>query len=112
VSTTHYKGTYDVQAALAKLTGPAKDALSRTLGNGSVSAVPFEAYVDKQNRLRRFVQQFTATQTGGLKVTTLTTLDLYDFGTPINVTAPPASQVKDGAPLLDALKNVGGSATG
>jgi hypothetical protein len=112
VSTTHYKGTYDVRAALAKLTGPTKDALSRALGSSNVSAVPFEAYIDKQRRLRRFVQQFAVTQTGGLKVTTLTTLDLYEFGTPINVTAPPASQVKDGAPLLDALKSVGGAPTG
>jgi hypothetical protein len=112
VSTKHYKGTYDVRAALAKLTGPAKDNLSRTLGSSNVGAVPFDAFVDDQGRLRRFIQQFVVTQTGGLKVTTLTTLELFEFGTAIDVTAPPASQVKDGAPLLDALKGAGGAATG
>jgi hypothetical protein len=101
--TTHYKGMYDVQAALAKLTGPAKQLLTKALSATDLKSVPFDAYVDGQGRMRKFVQTFTTTAKGQ-QVKSTTTLELFDFDSPVTVTAPPAAQVKDGSALLAALK--------
>jgi hypothetical protein len=110
--TTHYAGTYDVQAALSKVTGPAKDALTSTLAGKDLSAVPFDAYIDDSGRMRKFVQTFDVTGPDGKKLSNSSTLELFDFGAEVKVTAPPASQVKDGAPLLDALKGAAATKTG
>jgi hypothetical protein len=109
--TTHYKGTYDIKVALSKLSGAVKDALLRTFGSADLPPVPFDAYIDDQGRMRKLDQHLEITS-NGQNIVTDTTLELYDFGTKVDVTAPPASQVKDGRPLLDALKGAGGTGTG
>lgn len=101
--TTHYRGTYDVQAALAKLSGPAKAMLTRTLSATDLKSVPFDAYIDGDGLMRKFSQTFTTT-VKGQKIDSSTTLELFDFGSPVSVSPPPAAQVKDGSALLAALK--------
>lgn len=101
--TTHYKGTVDVQKAVASLTGVAKDLVLKSLVANGVTTLPFDAYLDGQGRLRKFMQHVVLT-VKGQQTDSTTTVELYDFGTKVDVTAPPASQVKDGAPLLAALK--------
>lgn len=108
VATTHYKGTFDENAALAKVSGATKDLLTAAFKGSDVSAVPFEAWVDDQGRLRRTVQTLTISPAGA-PVTSRSTIEVYDFGTSVSVSAPPAAQVKDGAPLLAALKSSGTS---
>ncbi len=105
VSTTHYAGTYDVAAALAKATGTIKALLTHTLAQSNLKAVPFDAYVDDQGRMRRMVQHLSVTSpaTGSQPITSVTSLDFYDFGTAVDVVAPPAAQVKDGSPLAALL---------
>ena len=39
-----------------------------------------------------------------------TTLELFDFGTKVVVQVPAADKIKDGAPLLKALKGAAGGA--
>ena len=105
--TTHYEGTYDVEAAIAGAQGPAKAVLQSTLGAVELDAVPFDAYVDADGRLVRFEQELelpATPQTGGQPLRSRTVLELFDFGTAVVVTPPPAATVKDGAPLLAALK--------
>lgn len=110
--TTHYAGSYDLQAAAANLQGPAK-ALVEQLGElTGQTSLPFEAWLDDQQRVRKLVQTVeipASEQTGGKPVTTTSTIELFDFGTPVEVSAPPADQVKDGGPLLEGLTG-GGSA--
>lgn len=101
--TTHYKGTYDAKAALDKVQGAAKDAISAAIAGSDLSAVPFDAYLDDQGRVRKFVQSLDVTAQGQ-QVHTTSTIETFDYGTPVSATAPPAEQVKDGAPLLQALK--------
>ncbi len=113
-STTHYKGTYDAKAALAKVDGAAKQLIQATIDQSNLSQVPFDAWIDGQGRIRRLTQTLdvsTPASAGGApqKVHTSTTIEVYDFGTAVSVTAPPAAQVKDGAPLLAAIKGTGGS---
>lgn len=105
--TTHYTGTYDVPAALARLSGPAKQLLTKALTATHLKTVPFDAYVDDQGRMRKFVQTFMTTAKGQ-QVKSTTTLELFDFGSPVTVTAPPPAQVKDGSALLAALKATAG----
>lgn len=110
--TTHYRGGVDVQKAIAAATGPTKAQLEATLGRSGTDTVPFDAYVDKQGRLRRYVQELkpqiggqAGEQGGAAQAASTTTIEVYDFGVPVQVTAPPAAQVQDGKPLLDALKS-------
>lgn len=105
VTTTHYTGTYDVTAALAKAQGPVRDLLAGTLKSTNLKTVPFDAFIDEQGRLARMVQHITVGSVASAAATfqTTTTLDFFDFGTPVTVEAPPAAQVKDGAPLLNFL---------
>lgn len=105
--TTHYRGTLDLKKALATSGGALKQLVSSTLGRAGVDRLPFDAWLDDQGRVRKYETAFdvpASAQTGGQPVKTDTTVELYDYGTPVSVTAPPASQVKDGAPLLAALK--------
>jgi hypothetical protein len=109
--TSHYKGTYDIKVALSKLSGEFKARFQSYFGNTDIPPVPFDAYIDDQGRMRKFDQHLEITR-NGQNIVTDTSLELYDFGTKVDVTAPPASQVKDGRPLLDALKGAGGAGTG
>ena len=107
VTTTHYSGTYDPKAAVEQAEGAAKTLLESTLGVTTLEQVPFDAYVDEEGRIVKFEQQLELPgneQTGGQPLTSRTVLELYDFGSVVTVQAPPASQVRDGAALLAALK--------
>lgn len=107
VEATHYEGTYDVQAAIAAATGAAKAVLTATLGASTLDAVPFDAYLDPEGRLVKFEQELelpATSQTGGEPLRSRTVLELFDFGAEVVVTPPPADKVRDGAPLLAALR--------
>lgn len=110
--TTRYAGSYDLQAAAAALQGPARAQVEQLGQLTGQTSFPFEAWLDDQQRVRKFVQTVelpASEQTGGKPITTTTTLELFDFGTPVEVTAPPAEQVRDGGPLLEGL--AGGGST-
>ena len=94
--------------------GAAKQLIQSTLDQSNLSQVPFDAWIDDQGRVRRLTQtlDLTAPAVGTAtpqKVHTSTSIEVYDFGTTVSVTAPPADQVKDGAPLLAAIKGSTGS---
>lgn len=104
VPTTHYKGTISTQAALAKV----PPAVRATVGKAfaGIRSIPFDAYLDDQGRLRRMVERITlpaSAATGGQALSVTTTIDLSDFGVPVRVTIPPASQTVDGSQLLNSL---------
>ena len=112
-STTHYKGTIDVKRALDQATGLSKQVLEKGLASSGLTSLPFEAYVDDQGRLRKYIQVIEvpgSAKTGGKPIDASTTVELYDFGTKVDVQVPAADKTKDGAPLLRALK--GGPAAG
>lgn len=102
VETTHYTGTYDVAGALAAVDGQARAVLQAMLAGTDQSVVDFAAYVDDEGRLVRLEQELDLAGARALR----TVLELYDFGTIVMVTAPPEDKVRDGAPLLAALRAV------
>ena len=100
--TTHYKGTYQLRKAVEAVGGAFAKAFASQLATNGDAVVPFDAYVDGDGRLRKLVQVATVVIQGN-SVTSTTTTELYDFGTPVTVAAPPADKVKDGTMLLKGL---------
>ena len=105
--TTHYRGTYDVAAAVEAATGLQREALRSALG--AAAAVPqptYDVFLDEEGLLRRLTQsvEVPASPDTGELITVTTTLELYDFGLSVVVPGPPAASIRDGAPLLAALK--------
>jgi hypothetical protein len=103
VPVAHYQGTIDLGQAMAALNGPAsarsagaadaaaeKQALANASRAFTTTSVPFDAYLDGQGRLRRFVASFAFVADLGTKqvdqVTSAT--ELYGFGTPATVVIP------------------------
>jgi hypothetical protein len=116
VDTTHYHATIDLARALDKLPAAQRDAAARamrTLGTGSV---PADIWIDAQGRLRKLTMTLDAT-TEGTHVGAVT-MELFDFGTPVDVEAPPADQVTDFGSMLGGLtggmlgRNGAGDASG
>jgi hypothetical protein len=66
-----------------------------TLGqtNGGVRFNSAEAWVDEQNLVRKVKLDFDANATGTDKAHTVLTINYSDFGTVVDVTPPPASEV-------------------
>ena len=95
--TTHYRATVDFGKVAAKRGLPAAQiqALEKTLGT---STFPVDLWIDGQGVARRLQFHFplpkaTPTSAAGQSGQITETLDLYDFGAPVAVQPPPASQV-------------------
>ncbi|MBS2546619.1 hypothetical protein KGQ19_07040 [Catenulispora sp. NL8] len=101
----HYQGTLDLTQAATALAGQAmaedggaaaqdaaadKQALTNAARAFTTTKVPFDAYLDGQGRLRRFVADFSFVENPTTKpvaqVTSAT--ELYGFGTPVTVVMP------------------------
>lgn len=107
VETTHYTGYLDVAAAIEQAQGLPKAVLQSTLGRLGVERVPFDVHLDEEGRVRRYAQVLevpAGEQTGGQALTSRSSVDVFDFGSPVEVEAPPSEQVKDGTPLLQLLQ--------
>ena len=109
VATTRYRGSYDVPAALQRAQGVQRHALRSSLGAAvDLPEMPFEAFLDEDGLLRRLTQTVevpASPTTNGQVLTVTTTLELYEFGLDVIVPGPPAEAIRDGAPLLVALRS-------
>ena len=109
VATTRYRGSYDVPAALQRAQGVQRHALRSSLGAAvDLPQMPFEAFLDEDGLLRRLSQTVevpASPATNGQVLTVTTTLELYEFGLDVVVPGPPAEAIRDGAPLLVALRS-------
>jgi hypothetical protein len=61
--------------------------------------VPFEVFIDDDGLLRRMTMDMNMT-TAGEAMTMALKMDYFDFGTDVNVQAPPAGDVFDATGLL------------
>jgi len=89
VSTTHYRGTIDVQKALANLPEPQRTQLQEALGKVKIdTTLPVDVWLDGRNRTRRLglVEKLESSSTGTTTVTV--DLELGHFGTDVHVAAP------------------------
>jgi hypothetical protein len=100
----HYRGTLDLRKAADATGGRAADGLRMAAGAFTVERVPYDAWLDGQGRLHKVVEVFTFTSVPGStakadRVVVTSTTSLSDFGKPVQVAEPAASEVyaKDGA---------------
>jgi len=98
--TTHYRTVADLNAAAAKSPN-GRAAIESTIKLLGSSTQPLDVWVDAQGRVRRLrytidlARSKAATSTSDVPGKVTSTLDLFDFGVPVQATIPPADQVTD-----------------
>jgi hypothetical protein len=121
VDTTHYHATLDLGKALdqAKIPPSLRDAEKQFAqsNDAQTPTIPVDVFVDGDGYVRRIaldLGSFLGEGDGGSSTAVgsgLTeSIDLYDFGTPVNVQAPPPDQVSR-EPLSGGLAGLDRSAT-
>jgi hypothetical protein len=76
-----------------------------------VHTVGIKVYIDKAGLLRSFAMNLNESSAAAGAVTVNETLNLSDYGTPVTVTAPPASQVESFQQLLEIAGTQGTTPT-
>jgi hypothetical protein len=98
--TTHYRVVVDLNKA-ADLSPTAKDAIKSTITLLGSSKQPLDLWVDDQGRVRQMKytvdlsKSKVSTSTPDVPGSVTFTLNLFDFGVPVQATLPPADQVVD-----------------
>ena len=107
-ATTHYKAQVDLDKVAAASTDAQKQAITALEKANGTKTFPVEVWLDKDGLVRRVrtsVPLPKASSTGASSGSSssqnaVVTVEYYDFGTAVNVSAPPASQVTDLKSLL------------
>jgi hypothetical protein len=87
VPATGYRATIDMDKAAAQGDATERKAIEAYEKAVGSSTLPVEVWLDGQGRLVREHESVTLTSDGH-KVSTDTTVDLYDYGTPVSISAP------------------------
>jgi hypothetical protein len=104
VSTTHYHVTIDLQKAAAA--AGASDAVKQLLQQGAPTDFPVDVWIDDSGYLRQVKESYS-----GAKASTDITLQLSDYGTSVDVTAPPADEVFDATALASQFGSAASGTT-
>ncbi|MGP4110051.1 hypothetical protein ACTWP5_03925 [Streptomyces sp. 4N509B] len=93
----HYRGVTDIAAASEASRGEARQQFAAAVaGEGFTrTRVPFDAYLDDQGLLRRVRHQFSFAREGET-VHVASTVELYGFGSPVDVELPRSEDVYAG----------------
>ncbi|MFF4168931.1 hypothetical protein [Streptomyces sp. NPDC001744] len=95
VKVGHYRGVADIARAARAASPQLRGALAAAAKGFSDDAVPFDAYLDGEGRLRKVRHQFSFSNRGRTVAVASTTL-LYGFGAPVEVTLPDRRDLYDG----------------
>ncbi|MBQ1107451.1 MULTISPECIES: hypothetical protein [Streptomyces] len=95
VTVHHYRGVADLGRAARAASPQSRGALSAAAKGFSKDAVPFDAYLDEDGRLRKVRHRFTFSSEGP-EVSVVSTLLLYGFGLPVTVTLPDEDAIYTG----------------
>jgi hypothetical protein len=99
VATTHYQATIDLNKAAQRIPDrKTADSVKQMFSAAGVSSFPIDVWIDRAGRVRRESFKFAAAGTAMSMTITFTA-----FGTPVDVTPPPADQVMDAGALLGAV---------
>jgi len=112
--TTHYKAEIDFDKVLANAPPAAKAGLQATIDQlkqqtGS-QTLPIDVWIGDDGLVRKIV--FTYPKTGSGSSPSSVTVELYDYGTPVNVAVPPADQVTDFSQIAALAGGVSSSTSG
>ncbi len=104
--TRKLKANLDLRKAAAKLPTDRRAAVEKAIQQLGTSTIPAEVWIDDQGRLRKmtFSLQVNAGGQGTTGSTSATqtasfslTLELFDYGAPVDVSPPPSSQISSQA---------------
>lgn len=93
--TTHFEGTIDLEAAAERLPPEEQERLAQVLGSYGAGPIPVEVWLDDQNRVRKMSMTFEFEVPGEGAAQVGFEMELADFGTEVDVEAPPANEVID-----------------
>ncbi|MFD5201292.1 hypothetical protein ACFWM7_14305 [Streptomyces sp. NPDC058375] len=97
VTVHHYRGVADLGRAARAASPQSRGALGAAAKGFSKDAVPFDAYLDEDGRLRKVRHRFTfSSDARGPEVSVVSTLLLYGFGLPVTVTLPDEDAIYTG----------------
>jgi len=97
--TTHYKATVDLAKAAGLVGAPAEQAVQHLIDNCGPSTIPVDVWIGDDGYVRKLTVDETVTANGE-SATVHLNLGLSDYGTAVNVTAPPAGDTLDATDLV------------
>jgi len=108
---THYRGTIDLKNVLEQMAGEMRsqmestiDEMTETLG---ASTFPIDVWIDGEGRVVRMAQSFDFEKGATAGAFMTMTMDFFDFGIPVDVRVPPASQTTDFQELMGSMGSMG-----
>ncbi len=114
VPAIHYKATLDLKKSIKEQGGNLKQAYKKLESQIGTSKLPVDVWLDGKGRIRRYEMEMplpnmggtTSPQSGsvGGRGSISIVEEVYDFGTPVNVSPPPASQTVDMSKLIPGKK--------
>lgn len=101
-STTHYKTTIDIDKALEEVPEDSREDVEKMFDTFGAETIPMEIWLDEDGLLRRQKLTLDLTQVEGAAAAgpdapteMVMDFELYEFGAPVDVQPPPASEVTD-----------------
>ncbi|MFF2013296.1 hypothetical protein ACFVWY_30125 [Streptomyces sp. NPDC058195] len=95
VPVRHYRGTADLALAARRAGAGSRGALTAAAKGFRTDAVPFDAYLDEEGRLRKVRHRFGFAGEGPAVEVVSTTL-LFGFGAPVSVRLPDGGDIYTG----------------
>lgn len=121
VETTHYRATIDLQKAIAAAPEDQQAEMKASLSELGMAEMPVDVWVDGDGLARRMTLSFDFAAMSGMGSDPETekmfkgasmemSMDMYDYGQPVNIQIPPANQVADMGDLgdLGGMGDMGG----
>lgn len=99
VQTTHYQATIDLAKAAGMVGGPAQQAVQHLIDQGGPSTIPADVWIGSDGLVRKLTVDETV-GTGSDTATVHLNLGLSDYGTAVNVAAPPSDDTLDATGLV------------
>ena len=94
--TTHYRATIDLEQAAKRAKGSTKQSIRRVIDVAGVTKLPVDVWVGADG----YVRKVTYAQHSGKSQSAKITMEMYDFGSPVTIAAPPAATVIDFQKML------------
>jgi hypothetical protein len=93
-STTHYQASIDLSRAVDKLGPQAQAMVQHLIDQGAPASIPVDVWVGDDGLVRKLTMDESLTA-GGQTTDVKLSMTISDYGTPVNVTAPPSGETVD-----------------
>ena len=113
VAVTHYRVTVDLAKAEAHLQPQARAEFHAFASSLNATTLPVDVWADGQASVRRLAVSLPmpggSGMPAGLRLSE--TVDFYDFGVPVEVSAPPASEVMSASDFSQSMSSSGSASS-